>query len=92
MKITDRYQSLMDRVGPNKSAATKGVDKIANGEAAAKGGPEVKGDAVSVNVSAKAQEMSKAGAARIDELKAAIANGTFKVDAHAIAAKLVGDD
>lgn len=92
MKITDRYQNLLEHVGPSKSAAAKAVEKAAEAGGAAKSGPEVPSDALSVNVSAKAQEISKTRAARVDELRASIANGTFKVDAKAIAAKLVGDD
>ena len=46
---------------------------------------------LSVKVSERAAQLS-AGSARLDELKDQIRNGTFKVDARAIANKLVGED
>lgn len=50
---------------------------------------------VKVNVSAKAREMSQKATvdeAKVARLKDQIEKGEFKVDARAIAAKIVGDD
>jgi anti-sigma28 factor (negative regulator of flagellin synthesis) len=93
MRITDRYQNLMDRPG---AAGARPVDKAAHestqARAAAGAAKTAKaGAAIQVNVSARAQELA-AGAARLEELKASIKDGSFKVDADAIAAKLVGDE
>ena len=44
-----------------------------------------------VHVSARAEQLAS-GADRVEELRAAVRNGTFKIDASAIAARLVGDD
>jgi anti-sigma28 factor (negative regulator of flagellin synthesis) len=46
---------------------------------------------LSVKVSAQAAQLS-AGSARLEELKEQVRNGTFKVDARAIANVLVGDE
>lgn len=83
MRISDRYQSTIEFVSPAKPV-----------QAAAKsGGAEAKADAASnildVHVSAQAQALSNR-AAGLEQLKAQVQNGTFKIDADAIAAKLVG--
>ncbi len=46
---------------------------------------------VEVNVSKRAERLA-CGVERIAELRAAVRDGTFRVDASAIAARLVGDD
>jgi anti-sigma28 factor (negative regulator of flagellin synthesis) len=95
MRITDRYQSLMDRSAGAKGAATSAAAKAQQAERAAEStraeGSHKTSDVMQVNVSARARELS-AGAARLTELREAVQNGTFKVDADAIAARLVGED
>lgn len=96
MRITDRYQTLTaDRA--NAAGAAKPVEKTekVGGGARAKSAP--KGQATSsrvldVNVSERAHELASGGVARLDELKSAISNGTFQVDAELIASRLVGDE
>ena len=85
MRIQDRYERLLPQtVAP--SAAAGG----AKGKAPAASGAHVTGRAsVEVSLSARAQELSS-GASRVDELRAAIQAGTFRVDAFAIAERLVG--
>ena len=86
MRITDRYQGAMERVG---SAGARPVDKTA----AVESGPRAKGKAASgaleVSVSDRAQELAS-GAARLEELRTAIRDGSFRVDSKRIAEKLVG--
>jgi len=72
------------------------VSKIASVEGAPKAAPVAKDAAKSesvlqVQVSDRAQELA-ARAERAAELKAQIKDGSFKVDADKIAAKLVGGD
>jgi flagellar biosynthesis anti-sigma factor FlgM len=90
MKITDRYQGLMDRVG---AGAAKPVDKTEKSEqgAGAKAASKAKGadNALNVSVSDRAQELA-ARTARVDELRNAIRDGSFRVDSKAIAQRLVG--
>jgi len=90
MKVTDRYQNLMERVGPGSDRT---VDKTDKAGASGRGStPKIKtpsGHAVEVSVSDRAQELA-AGSARLDELRAAIKNGSFKVDSRRIAERLVG--
>jgi anti-sigma28 factor (negative regulator of flagellin synthesis) len=89
MRIADRYQSLIARTG-----ATREVDKAkpadkstAVGASRRFGSPAV----LDVNVSARAQELAT-GSARLAELKASIKDGSFRIDTHAIASRLVGGD
>jgi anti-sigma28 factor (negative regulator of flagellin synthesis) len=44
-----------------------------------------------VNVSDRAQELAS-GAAKLEALRVSVRNGTFQIDPHAIAARLVGED
>ena len=89
MRISDRYERFADRVSTSKAGATAASDK------AGAGGPKVKkaepSGVLSVSVSDRAAQLS-AGSSRLDELRDAVRNGTFKVDARAIAEKLVGED
>ncbi len=90
MRITDRYFDLMDRTAP---AAAKPVDKTEKidpgaSSTAAKAKPAA-GGALEVSVSGRAQELASR-TARIDELRAAIKDGSFRVDSKRIAASLVG--
>jgi anti-sigma28 factor (negative regulator of flagellin synthesis) len=89
MRITDRYERLMERAGPGAARPVDRTEKTgAGGRTAAE--PRT-GSPLEVNVSARAQELA-AGASRLQELKASIRDGSFKIDAHAIASRLVGED
>ena len=94
MRISDRYERFNDRVGAGKAggpsaagAAKTDAQSPATKTAAARAETSV----LWVSVSDRAATLA-AGTARLDELKAQIAKGTFKVDAKAIAKSLVGDD
>ena len=78
MRINDRASNLIDRVG-----ATQGVSKT---EATKKSA----GPGVEVKVSARAQELA-AGASRLEELRAQVRDGTYKIDHQKIAARIVGN-
>lgn len=82
MRITDRYQSTIDRVGARPVEKTPSVEGAAQPKGKARA-------AVDVNVSDRAQELA-AGAARLEELRVAIRDGTFRVDSQRIAETLVG--
>ncbi len=86
MRITDRYQSTMDRVG---SAGARPVDKTTAVEGGPRGRGNAAGGALEVTVSERAQELAS-GAARLEELRSAIRDGSFRVDSQRIAEKLVG--
>ena len=89
MRISDRYERFADRVTTAKAGATTASDKAGSG---GKAKPVAEQPSVlSVKVSDRAAQLS-AGSTRLDELKEQIRNGTFKVDARAIANKLVGED
>lgn len=88
MRITDRYQALMNRVGTNPTRPAGKVERA--GSARDARGPAA-GRLLDVNVSARAHELASS-AARLDALRDAVRNGTYRVDAHAIAARLVGLD
>jgi len=91
MRISDRYERFTDRVSAGKAGATTGSDKSAAGKAGPIAAVPTQPGVLSVKVSDRAAQLS-AGAARLEELKDQIRNGTFKVDARAIASKLVGED
>ncbi len=88
MRITDRYQPLMERAG---TGAARPVDKASRTEGAtrAKGKAQDGASALEVSVSDRAQELA-AGSARLEELRTAIKDGSFVVDAQRIAQRLVG--
>ncbi len=95
MRIADRYQSLMDRVGPSAGRNVDKTDK-SNASAGARGPAAKKpsagsGAAVQVNVSDRAQELA-AGAARLEELKSSIQDGTYEVNPKVIASRLLGEE
>ncbi len=85
MRISDRYQSTIDKVAPAKPAAA--TSKAAPTAGTTDGASGI----LDVHVSAQAQELS-ARSAQVDQLKQQVQNGTFKVDPDAIASKLVGGD
>jgi flagellar biosynthesis anti-sigma factor FlgM len=86
MRITDRYQSLMDRVPAGAARPTDKTDK--GGRSAATSSAA---QSATVKVSERAQQLAS-GAARVEQLRAAVRDGTFRIDADAIAARLVGDE
>jgi len=86
MRITDRHQSLLDRAGP---AGTRPVDKAAATESGSRARSKPGGRALEVAVSDRAHELAS-GAARLEELRTAIRDGSFRVDSQRIAQKLVG--
>jgi anti-sigma28 factor (negative regulator of flagellin synthesis) len=89
MRISDRYERFADRVSTSKTGATAGSDKAGAGKA--KPATAAQPSVLSVSVSDRAAQLS-AGSSRLDELRDAVRNGTFKVDARDIAEKLVGED
>jgi anti-sigma28 factor (negative regulator of flagellin synthesis) len=90
MKVTDRYQNLMERVAPGAARQADKADKTAaNNRASTAKAKAATGNAVEVSVSNRAQELA-AGSARLEELRTAIQNGTFKVDSRRIAERIVG--
>lgn len=83
MRISDRYQSTIERVsrtGPVSSTPSSGEPASTND-----GGARI----LDVNVSPEAKALSNR-AAGIEHLKAQVQSGAFKVDPDAIASKLVG--
>ena len=90
MRISDRYERFTDRLSSSKAGATAGTDKSDAGKEPVKATAS-QPSVLSVKVSDRAAQLS-AGSARLDELKDQIRSGTFKVDARAIANKLVGED
>lgn len=85
MRISDRYERFLDRVG---SPTAKKTNEKSGAEGASGASNS---DALKVEVSATAKALA-AGTAKLDELKASVQNGTYKVDSRAIARKLVGED
>jgi flagellar biosynthesis anti-sigma factor FlgM len=88
MRVTDAYRPQVESSPAAKEAA---APTTSSAEGAAGHGR----DSVKLQVSDKARELALSAQkdeARIEKLRQSIADGTFKVDAHAIAAKIVGDD
>ena len=69
--------------------AGKSAAKYASVESA--GNAETSADATKVSLSPRAQELASSSA-RIADLKAKLDGGSYAVNAHAIATKLVGDE
>lgn len=84
MRINERASTLIDRAGQTQvqSASKPEATKKATGAAGRPPGVEV-------NVSARAQVLA-AGAAQVEELRAQVRAGTFKIDHQKIAALLLG--
>jgi negative regulator of flagellin synthesis FlgM len=94
MKITDAYGkfqvSTPATAGTTGASTTKGVGSK-TGSAPAH--PHKDAGRVEVSDTAKALEAKSAGdSAKIERLKAAISDGSFKVDAQKIASKLTSED
>ena len=83
MRISDRYQSTIERVAPAKPVQS--TAKSGAAEATSDGASSI----LDIHVSAQAQALSNR-AAGLEQLKAQVQSGTYKVDADAIASKLVG--
>ncbi len=93
MRISDRYQRLAPSPAESSAAREAGKARSVEGRASAArpAGAKTSASVLDVRVSDRAQELAL-GTARLDELKARIRDGSFVVDAHAIAARLVGED
>lgn len=87
MRITERYRDL-SRV--SKTDGVRPIEKTDNASEAGAAKGTARGNSLEINVSERAQELAR-GAARLEELRASVRNGTFKIDPHAIAARLVGE-
>ncbi len=95
MRIHDAYTKL-DRTGGG-TGVTKGREASAGGKGASSTSSSAAagGQGVEVAVSSRARELasaSEASLARVSALREKIASGNFSIDAHGIAAKLVGSD
>ena len=79
MRINDRASNLIDRVGTSQVQATSKPEATK------------KPAGVEVKVSARAQELA-AGASRLEELRASVRDGTYKIDHQKIAARILGTE
>ena len=93
MRIADAYSKLsLDKsTDASRAQAAKAADR---GKGAAGARHESAADAVKVTLSAQARELSAQAsqsfdAAKVDRIKTAIGDGSFKVDSGAIAARIV---
>ena len=98
MRIQDAYTKL-DRAaltgGPAKAREVGAGSQPKAGGAGNAGATGAAGTGVDVKMSSRARELaeaSEASSAKVSALREKIQNGTFNIDAHAIAAKLVGSD
>ncbi|MBX3209334.1 MAG: flagellar biosynthesis anti-sigma factor FlgM [Labilithrix sp.] len=90
MRITDRYLNLTDRTAPGAARPVDKTEKTESGARATTAKAKAPaGDALEVSVSGRAQELASR-MARIDELRSAIKDGSFRVDSKRIAESLVG--
>jgi negative regulator of flagellin synthesis FlgM len=94
MKITDAYGKFQvqtpSATGVNGSTAAKGVG---SSKSSGQAHNAKDGGRVEVSDQAKALEAKASGdAAKVERLKSAISDGSFKIDAEKIASKLTGDD
>ena len=86
MRINDRASKYIDRApAPTAPSAAKAASEASAGNASKKSAAA----GASVNVSARAQELA-AGASRLEELRAQVRDGTYKIDPQKIAARIVG--
>ena len=93
MRIHDAYTKLDRPTAADGAAAPKG-DAATRAKDAARSGASTSVN-TSVTLSARARELSAASAtstAKVAALREQLQRGELKVDAHAIAAKLVGVD
>ncbi|MDB4942422.1 MAG: hypothetical protein JWP97_1956 [Labilithrix sp.] len=92
MRISDRYERFTERASTSKAGATdKTKAAVGKGSAEKPAAATPDTGVLTVQVSDRAATLA-AGAARLEQLKDQIRSGTFKVDAKAIADKLVGED
>jgi len=98
MRIHDAYTKLdrpRDAAGTAAGRGPEAAGQGAAGRAASDVAPPAAGDATRVSVSSRAQELASAhgpASAKVAALREKIADGTFRIDAGAIAARLIGDD
>ena len=91
MKITDAYGKF--QVTTPAASGISGAKGVGSKAGATQTHNPKDSGRVEVSDEAKALEAKASGdTAKIDRLKSAIADGSFKVDANKIASKLVGDD
>jgi negative regulator of flagellin synthesis FlgM len=91
MKITDAYGKF--QVSTPATSGTSGAKGVGPKAGAAQTHNPKDSGRVEVSEQAKALEAKASGdSAKIDRLKSAISDGSFKVDAKTIASKLVGED
>ncbi len=91
MKISDAYGKVNAQTISSTGSAQK-AGKVGGGQSSAVQ-QRAKDDAAKVNVSAEAKKLeaaSSGNAEKIERLKGAISNGSFKVDAQKIADTLAG--
>jgi negative regulator of flagellin synthesis FlgM len=94
MKITDAYGKYQITT-PATSGVTggAGAKSVGSSKSSAQTQPQKDAGRVEVSDRAKALEAKASGdAAKVERLKSAISDGTFKVDANKIAAKLTEED
>ena len=98
MRIHDAYTKLVRPQDAAGTAAGRGPEAAggsAAGRAAPEDAPPAAGAATRVSVSGRAQTLAAEHApssAKVAALREEIGNGTFRIDAGAIAARLIGDD
>ena len=90
MRIHDAYRTATERPSANPSSRPSSERSLARISV-----PPQSSSPAAVALSPTAHELASASAkddARIDALRAAIHNGSFKIDARAIATKLAGGE
>ena len=80
MRINDRASNLIERVGATQVQAVSKPEPTKKASAG-----------VEVKVSARAQELA-AGASRLEELRAQVRDGTYRIDHQKIAARILGTE
>lgn len=92
MRIADAYSKLsIDKPTVTGAQAAKGAERVKAGGTSKN---ESHGEAVKVTVSAQARELANQAAqtfdaGKVDRLRSSMSDGSYKVDAHAIAARIV---
>ena len=84
MRINDGLRKPGEAAGAGKSSRGSGPDKAKTSD------KTEQRDSVKVNVSAKARELAENGeSSKVEKLRSAIRDGSFKVDADKVAKRLV---
>jgi len=95
MRIHDAYTKLDRPTRADGPVNAGGIGARAKDAGRAVPGNSTTSASTNVTFSARAQELSSMAdpsAAKVSALREQLKNGTFRVDAHAIASKLLGDD